>query len=128
MTRTSTRSRWRSPTAGCRRPWIPRRSRLLARPSNPTGFTRITSRNPAAQLAPEPAAPAAGFPASIHWYHWMQPESTDAVPPPAPLPIAALAEPLPSVETLYRGLEAHLRETRPKAVSYTHLRAHETGR
>ena len=52
--------------------------------------------------------------ASIHWYHWMPPESTDAVPPPAQLPVAALAEPPPSVETLYRGLEAHLRETRPK--------------
>jgi len=44
----------------------------------------------------------------------MPPESTDIVPPAAPLAVAALAEPPPSVETLYRGLEAHLRETRPK--------------
>ena len=42
----------------------------------------------------------------------MPPESTDIVPQPAPLPI--VAPPPASVETLYRGLETHLRETRPK--------------
>jgi GTP pyrophosphokinase len=45
----------------------------------------------------------------------MQPESPDAVPSPAPLPVvSAPSEPPASVETLYRGLEARLRETRPK--------------
>jgi GTP pyrophosphokinase len=44
----------------------------------------------------------------------MPQESTDIVPQPSPLPVAALAEPPASVESLYRGLEAHLRETRPK--------------
>ena len=45
----------------------------------------------------------------------MQPESTDAVSPPSPsLPVATLPEPPASVETLYRGLESRLRETRPK--------------
>src|SRR5512135_3423594 len=43
----------------------------------------------------------------------MPPESTDIVPPLATLPLA-VAPPPASVETLYRGLEAHLRETRPK--------------
>jgi GTP diphosphokinase / guanosine-3',5'-bis(diphosphate) 3'-diphosphatase len=42
-------------------------------------------------------------------------ESTDAVSPPAPLPVAApLPEPVPSVESLFSALETHLRETRPK--------------
>src|ERR1700682_1684052 len=44
----------------------------------------------------------------------MQSESTDAVPLPAPLSIAVAPAAPPSVETLYRDLEAHLRETRPK--------------
>ena len=47
----------------------------------------------------------------------MQPESPDAVPSPAPLPLAgpvSTPEPPASVETLYRGLEVRLRETRPK--------------
>src|SRR5579862_3390118 len=43
----------------------------------------------------------------------MPPESTDIVPRPSPLPLAVPPPPA-SVETLYRGLEAHLRETRPK--------------
>jgi GTP pyrophosphokinase len=44
----------------------------------------------------------------------MQPESPDAVPSPAPLPVAAPLEPPSPVETLYRSLEARLREARPK--------------
>src|SRR5579872_1196500 len=44
----------------------------------------------------------------------MPSESTDTAPPPAPLAVAPLGTPPASVETLYRGLEAHLRETRPK--------------
>ncbi len=44
----------------------------------------------------------------------MQSESPDAVPSLAPLPVAAPPEPPSAVETLYRGLEARLRETRPK--------------
>src|SRR5580704_7970791 len=50
----------------------------------------------------------------------MPPDSTDIVPQPAPLPVAGPLEPLSpaeppaSVDTLYRGLETRLRETRPK--------------
>jgi GTP diphosphokinase / guanosine-3',5'-bis(diphosphate) 3'-diphosphatase len=44
----------------------------------------------------------------------MSPESADTVSAPAPLPLTAPApEPVPSVESLYSGLEARLRETRP---------------
>src|ERR1051326_8875159 len=54
------------------------------------------------------------LPASIHWYHWMSLESTDAVSTPAPLPVAAPSPaPAPSVESLYSALATHLRETRP---------------
>ncbi len=44
----------------------------------------------------------------------MQSESPDAVPSLAPLPVAAPPEAPSAVETLYRSLEARLRETRPK--------------
>src|SRR5581483_4273697 len=44
----------------------------------------------------------------------MQSESPDAVPSLAPLPVAAPPEPPSTVESLYRALEARLRETRPK--------------
>src|SRR5882724_13420254 len=45
----------------------------------------------------------------------MSMESTDAVSPPAPLPVAAPPPaPVPSVESLYSALETRLRETRPK--------------
>src|SRR5262249_49373959 len=82
---TSTRSRSRSLTGGCKRPWTPRKSRLRARPRAIRAGSSKTSK-------------VVGQQTPVHWLYRM----------------AALTSiPTDTVEKLYSELESRLHELRP---------------